>query len=88
MGPALVPTEVSLVEEATVHWKITRPVKVNVSTNINTLTKRLMVLRPGTQLMGLWMPHTVGAQTNRDSYKNEHKKTILSMKAGLQCKLA
>lgn len=37
---------------------------IYVPTNINTLTKRLMVLRPGTQLMGLWVPHTVGAQTD------------------------
>lgn len=28
--------------------------------NINILTKRLLVLRPGTELMGLWVLHTVG----------------------------
>lgn len=74
--------EVCPVEEATVHWKIIRPVKVNVSTNINTLTKRLMVLRPGIHCgyRTQWVHKQI---MHRDNDKNEHKKTIPSTKAGL-----
>lgn len=89
-GPALM--DLCSVEEGNVNWKIIRPEKAHVSTKINTLTKRCIILRPGTQLTCLWEPHVVGTQwvwakqTNcmlRDSYKNEYPKIIPGTRAGL-----